>query len=357
MPRSKAAGTSSKTVDRAAAADSATTASLAVSPEHSARGRAAVLSKRLLDPLPEPARLGLAIALSFVLDLAGQALLTWATNDELANIARRAESKTEIAVWAVWKIFGLALGWLCGYDGYDLAALAFLSAGPAAYLTSVFYGVRLVTAGGYLALDAVSASLPFFLLRKVSGPHSAAPNVTNREIVVDRGIQILTSLLAGFVYSIVLFLASRTYLPNTLVLHFEGILTIRPAVDAVFLGLENPTTQILCLLFGIAARTFVFTPLVTTPRTAEEEKEIAEFDPVRATLGQTVAFNLWGFTNQTKVSIKRTAVVMASTAISTYLRCALAINGIDSYGAGVYASVWVTAALMTGLSLRYVGSA
>jgi hypothetical protein len=198
--------------------------------------------------------------------------------------------------------------------------------------------------------------LPFVLLRKLSGAHSAAPNVTHREIIVDRGIQVLTSLLAGFVYSVVLFLASRTYLPSTLVLYFDGIPTILPAVDAVLLGFGSPTTQALCLLFGIAARTFIFTPLVTTPKTAEEEQEIADFDPVGATLGQTVTFNLWGFTNRTKVSIKRTAVVMLSTAVNTYLQCTLGIKGIESYGAVVYASVWVISALVAGLSLRYVGS-
>lgn len=154
-----------------------------------------------------------------------------------------------------------------------------------------------------------------------------------------------------------MFFASRTYLPDTLVLHFDGIPTIRPAVDAVLLGFGNPKTQVLCLMFGIAARTFIFVPLVSTPRTAEEDQKIAEFDPVRATLRETVAFNLWGFTNQTKVSIRRTVVVMVFTAITTYLRCTLAIKGVDSLGAGVYASTWVTAALVAGLALRYVGSA
>ncbi len=227
---------------------------------------------------------------------------------------------------------------------------------PQTYLTSVFYGVRALTAGAYLGLDVLSAFLPFLLLRQPSDAHSAAPGVPNREIVTDRGIQILTSLLSGLVYSVVLFLASRTYLPSALVLSFNGIPTIRPAVDAVLLGFGSPTTQVLSLLFGLAARTFIFTPLVTTPRTAQEDQEIADFDPVGATLGETVAFNLWGFTSQTKVSIKRTAIVMLLTAVSTYLQCALGIEGVESYGAVVYASVFVIAAAVTGLSLRYVGS-
>jgi len=222
-------------------------------------------------------------------------------------------------------------------------------------LTSVFYGIRAATAGVYLGVDIVSAFLPFLLLRQPSSAHSAAPGVTNQEIITDRGIQALTSILSGLVYSVVVFLASRTFLPGVLVLYFEGIPTIQPAVDAQLLGFGSPTTQVLSLLFGLAARTFIFTPLVATPQTEKEAQEIAEFDPVSATLGETVAYNLWGFTSRTKASIKRTAVAMLFTATGTFLQCS-GIKGVDSYGAMVYASIWVIAAMLTGSSLRYVGN-
>jgi hypothetical protein len=220
---------------------------------------------------------------------------------------------------------------------------------------SVFYGVRSLTAGAYLGVDVVSAFLPFLLLRRLSGAHSAAPGTPNRDIVVDRGIQVLTSLQSALVYSVVLFLGSRYLLPNSLVLYFEGIPTIQPAADAAFLGVGSPITQLLSVLFGLAARTFIFTPLVTTPQTSVDQKN-AQFDPVNATLGQTVAYNLWGYTTRTKVSLIRTAVAMLFTAVGTYLDTALAIKGVEPYGAVVYAGMWVTAALVTGLSLRYVGS-
>jgi hypothetical protein len=222
-------------------------------------------------------------------------------------------------------------------------------------LVSVFYGIRALTAGAYLGVEVVSACLPFLLLRRLSGAHSAAPGIPNRDIVVDRGIQALTAAQSALVYSVVLFLASRFLLPTSLVLYFEGIPTVQPAADAGFLGFGSPTTQLLSLLFGLAARTFIFTPLVATPRTREDQQN-AEFDPVRATLAQTVAWNLWGYTTRTKVSLVRTAVAMLFTAVGTYLDTALAIKGVEPYGAAVYAGVWVTAALMTGLSLGYVGS-
>jgi hypothetical protein len=227
--------------------------------------------------------------------------------------------------------------------------------GSQTYLISVFYGVRTLTAGAYLAVDVVSASLPFVLLRRLSGAHSAAPGVPNRDIVADRTIQALTSLQSALVYSVVLFLAGRFLLPDSLVLYFEGIPTVQPAADAAFLGMGSPTTQLLSLLFGLAARTFIFTPLVTTPQQTAEDEKNAEFDPAAATLAQTVRWNLWGYTSRTKVSLVRTAVAMLFSAVGAYLDTALVIRGVEPYGAVVYAGVWVVAALVTGLSLRYVG--
>ncbi|GAB1320623.1 hypothetical protein MFIFM68171_10833 [Madurella fahalii] len=306
--------------------------------------------------LPGPARFALVIILSFALSSLGQSFLAYWTRNELASIARPTDSRTEAAVLAAWRLFGLALGWFGDYDGYDLAALALLSHGPTTLLVSVFYDIRALTAGAYLGVDIVSAFLPFLLLRRLSGAHSAAPDVTNREIVVDRGIQLLTSLQAALVYGVTLFLASRSFLPDALVLYFDGIPTIRPAADATLFGFGHATSQVLSLLFGLAARAFIFTPLVTTGRTQQDQKN-AEFDPVNATLGQTVAWNLWGYTTQTKVSVRRTAVAMLFTAVGTFLNTSMVIKGVEPYGAAVYASIWVIAALVTGLSLRYVGSA
>mgnify|MGYP001332464391 FL=1 len=204
-------------------------------------------------------------------------------------------------------------------------------------------------------VDIFSTSLPFYLLRRVSGAHSAAPGTPNREIVTDKTILALTSLQAALIYSVVLYLATRYFLPQTLVLYFTGIQTVRPKAEDMFLGLGSPMVQVLSLLFGLAARTFIFSPTVTTPRTEEDEKN-EEFDPVNATLRETVKWNLWGYTTQTKVSLKRTATAMLVTGLGTVLETGLVLKGVEPYGAVVYAGVWVAAACVTGLGLRYVGS-
>ncbi|KAL0473527.1 hypothetical protein QR685DRAFT_517099 [Neurospora intermedia] len=307
--------------------------------------------------LPGAVRFALVAILSFYLESLGRSLVAEYTHGELAKVVRPASSltQTEALALAGWKLFGLALGWYGNYDGFDLAALAVLSHGPMAYLISTYYGIRASTAGAYLAVEVVSTFVPFLLLRQLSRAHSAAPGIPNRDIVVDRQIQVLTSLLSALVYSVTLFLACRTFLPTNFVLYFEGIRTIEPAQDAQLFSFNRPLTQILCLLFGVAARTLIFTPSVTASPTIRDQ-EVAEFDPATANLGQTIYWNLWGYTTPTKVSVKRTAVAMLFAGVDTYLQATTVLSGVDSYGAAVYASVWVLAAVITGLALRYVGS-
>ena len=218
---------------------------------------------------------------------------------------------------------------------------------------TAFYNIRPGTAASCLAIDVVSSFLPFLLLRPLSGAHAAAPTVANREIIVDRSIQAYTTLLAGAIYSVVLFFSYQTYLPKALVLYFEGIPSIEPAHSSMSVVNSAPAAS-LALLIGLAARTFIFTPYEATGPVAEDD-EIAQFDPVSATLAQTLYYNLWGYTAQTKVLITRTAVAMLLTGVNTYLSCLMSINGIESTGAAVYASVWVLAAFLTGVGLGVVG--
>lgn len=221
------------------------------------------------------------------------------------------------------------------------------------FLMTAFYGIRPGTAAACLGVDVLSSFLPFLLLRPLSGAHAGSPTVANREIIVDRSIQAYTTLLAGAIYSVVLFFSYQTYLPKALVLYFDGIPSIEPAYASASVLNSAPAAS-LALLIGLAARTFIFTPYEATGHTAQDD-EVAQFDPASATLAETLYWNLWGYTAQTKVAITRTAVAMALTGVNTYLNCLLSINGIESTGAALYASVWVLAAFLTGVGLGVVG--
>lgn len=151
----------------------------AISPAYSAvSGRAESIKQGTLalSPrrarLPGPARFALAVVLSFALASLGRSFVDQCSNNEVGSITREANSQTEMFVLAAWRLyvltrrpasshcdlfrppfqlraeeadpfqlaeanhglhgrFGLALGWFGDYDGYDLAALALLSHGPA----------------------------------------------------------------------------------------------------------------------------------------------------------------------------------------------------------------------------------
>ena len=83
--------------------------------------------------------------------------------------------------------------------------------------------------------------------------------------------------------------------------------------------------------------------------------KVHDFDPVEATLGETVWWNMWGYTAKTKVAILRTAMVMLETGVNTYLACTMTIYGIGATGAIAYAGVFVASAFFSGLGLGFVG--
>lgn len=304
--------------------------------------------------LPSASQLPLIVILSLANSaLCYSAINQW-TRGELGIWAKTLGSWGEVVVLAGWKICELTLAWYGNLDSYDVAALSLLSHGPTLYLLTTFYGISPLTAAACLGVDVSSSFLPFLLLRPLSGAHSAEPTVRNREVIVDRPIQAYTTLLAGAIYSVTLSMAYLTFLPRTLVLYFTGIPSVEPAYSAASFLFVSIPAAVLSLAFGLAARSFIFTPTATTGP-APEDAKLRTFDPVTATLGETALFNLWGFTAQTKVVVVRTLTVMALVGVTTYLQCSMTITGIEPYGAAVYASVWVLAALFTGLGLGVVG--
>ncbi|KAH8880730.1 hypothetical protein GQ53DRAFT_788505 [Thozetella sp. PMI_491] len=318
--------------DRAASA-AASASAPSNSPSVASAGEA---KKRRAPRLPFPLQFPLVILLSFALSSLAHSFLHEWTIGELDTIASPPEPASEIALLAAWKIVELALGWFGGYDGYDLAALNLLSHGPYLYLLYSFYGISARAVAAILGVDVLA--------------HSAAPNTPDREVILDRPLQGFTTLLAGVVYSTTLFLACKLFLPSIFVLYFEGIPSIQPAVGATLFG--TVPTEILGLLFGLAARVFIFTPAAGTGPT-DADLAVANFNPEIATLSETILWNLWGYTSRSKTTIKRTVVAMLVTGVQTFLQCR-SLNGVEPFGAAVYAAVWVIGTMLTGESLAYV---
>lgn len=199
-----------------------------------------------------------------------------------------------------------------------------------------------------MAVDALSIALPFYLVLPLSTNDKAVARNFNRELF-DIPMYLLTTLLSTAIYAVTLVLSLRFLMPRILVLHFNGIPSLEPAYSASYAAVL-PTT----VLFGLAASTFIFAPFAATGED-EEDVKIEEFDPVTASLGQTVRWNLWGYTAKAKVIIRRTASAATLTGISTYLACTKNLYGVEPIGAAAYASIWISSAILSGFGLGLVG--
>jgi hypothetical protein len=300
--------------------------------------------------LPPAIQFPLVAVLSLSLSALGHALTYSYTKAVLAPNARVPETWAETGLLTGWKVAELALGWYGNYDGYDLAALSLLTHGPPLHLLSSFYNTPTSALLLTLTIETLATYLPFRLLRPLSPAHGDPAHVPNADIVTDRPIALLTTLLAGAIYSISLYFAYATYLPSYLAVYFNALPTLLPAQEATYVQLL-PTT----LALGFAARTFIFTPAEAVGHTPADD-EHARFDPVDATLPETLRWNLLGWTSQTKKVFERTSILALATAVNTALQLRFTLIGVETPGAIAWSSVWVLAALVTGLALGVVGS-
>ncbi|KAI0391501.1 hypothetical protein F5Y17DRAFT_440251 [Xylariaceae sp. FL0594] len=300
--------------------------------------------------LPPLVQFFLVAILSFTISELGYSVSLPFTKSVLAAHSRFLGTWAEVGAITGWRLFELALGWYGKFDGYDITALNLLSHGPPLYLLYAHYETHPAALFVTVVIETLATYIPFRLLRPLASVHANPTGVPNADILTDKPIALLTTLLAGTIYSVSLLFAYATYLPTYLVVYFAGIPSLVRAHESNYIGLLPVT-----LALGFAARAFIFTPSEATGRTpADEENE--RFDPVKANLRETVKWNFLGWSSQTKVAMKRTALVMFVTGINTFLQTWLTITGVEAVGAAAWSSVWVFASAVTGLALGAVGN-
>jgi len=305
--------------------------------------------------LPAFVRFPLLVVLSLTLSSLLYSFAAEYTAGDLAGVSRSLNDWWEVGALVGWRTFELGLGWFGNYDSYDLAALSLLSHGPHLYLLGAFYNVRLTTVISCLLIDTLTTYIPFRLLRPLSLAHAASKSssslpVPNRDIVTDFSVQASTTVLAAAIYSVTLYGAYFSYLPVYLVTYFNSIPSIAAAHSA------TPVTLFpLTLIFGLAARSFIFTPAAAAAPSRREAIASA-FNPVTATLGETIWYNIWGFSKRTKVVIKRTAALVLVSGVNTFVQTFVTVEGVELKGAAAFSSVWVVASLITGVALGIVGA-
>jgi len=300
--------------------------------------------------IPRILRFPLVVLLSLTLSSLLYTAAAEYTTGDLAGISKRLDQWWEIGTLVGWRTFELGLGWFADYDGYDLASLTLLCHGPPIYLLGAFYKIQPWTVLSSLLIDVLTTYIPFRLLRPLSRAHSASAfstsvSVPNREIVTDLSISTITALLASVIYSTTVYTASATFLPFYLVTYFDGITSLEAVYTASPISLLPIT-----FLFGLASKSFIFTPAAATPTIQPK------FNPVTASLWETLAYNVWGYSTRTKVVIKRTVALVIISGINTLVQSFITVEGVEIIGAIAYSVVWSTAAGVTGLVLGFVGS-
>ncbi|KAG5952066.1 hypothetical protein E4U53_001705 [Claviceps sorghi] len=299
--------------------------------------------------LPGAAQFPLTVALSFALSTLGSVVMSQVSQGKLQSLTRSSDTWSQTAVLTSWRLAELALAWFGELDSLEAASMNILAHGPVIFLLSAFYGLSTASAISALAVDVLSIAIPFYLVLPLSRADGSASRNSSCEIL-DIPLQMLTSLLSTGIYAVTIVLSLRFLLPRIFVVYFSGLPTLEPAYAASYTSVLPVT-----LVFGFAASNFIFPPLATTGK-AKEDAEIERFDPVNASLGQTVQWNFWGYTAKTKVGIRRTVAAAVLTGVGTYLACTYRVYGVEPTGAAVYASVWVTSAILTGVGLGFVGS-
>jgi hypothetical protein len=230
---------------------------------------------------------------------------------------------------------------------------------PHYFLLNTFYGIDYIAALLPLAIDVTTIAVPFAVLRGMTHARDhAEPKTPNQIVAQDVGIQWLMGLFGACLYTIVVYGSFYTWLPQYMVVHFDGLKSVEKAHDAALL--------LLLTLFGpvgYAATQFIFVPAlgssanpggITDPKL---QPAPTAFDPETASLGETVAYNLGlgSVTKRTVILAKRTAVLAACSFVNTFVRAYVVIEGTELVGALGWASVWAVAAGLVGLSFAWVG--
>ena len=236
-----------------------------------------------------------------------------------------------------------------------------------------------------LGIDVVTTALPFRLLRSRTSTHSTPPTtgsssrgsgaaaaVTNRAVVHDRTVRLCTWLLATCIYSTVVLLSSRTWLPSFLVVHFDGLRSL-----ARLHASEIPRLLLFMSPLGWAMQDFVFTAVTTAVPTGKDGRagsapttsstimassssstDMSSFDPASATLSETFWYNVFfwrRWDGRTKVLLERMVTVVAVAAVNTSAQTFNTLEGADISGAVGWAGMWAVANVVVSFVFGWVG--
>ncbi|KAB8659328.1 hypothetical protein FH972_026217 [Carpinus fangiana] len=362
--RARAASNASATpaTDSLRGKAAATTLAMASAPAVKPAASLSPLLTHTADKIPSALRFPILVLLSYAVGLiAHQLVALFAGSADLRAVSRHFEDPWLIAAALIWRIAELAVGWFTQLDARDALYLTLLTHLPQTYLLHTFYLVPISSTLTTLLISALSTYAPFrlFLTRPYSRPYAFT--------TAFLPLQVYVTLLASAVYALPLLLSLTTWLPTHLILHFDGLRTLDPAHDAnlaILVSLMLPT--------GFLASRFLFDPLASPALAAAEqlvkqagpddgvETAGTSFDPVTATLVETLAWNLlwWRrYSPRGRELVRRMLLLVIGTGACAGMKAWAEVKGVDAQGAVGWAAVWIVGAGASGGVLGWVGDA
>jgi hypothetical protein len=231
----------------------------------------------------------------------------------------------------------------------DVASLILASRIPYFLFLNTFYDISLTTSCLCIAFDTLTSALPFTFMRERSASHISTARVPNRNVIYDPVVSLLTTIAPAAVYAIIIYTSFVTWLPTHIIMYFDGVKSFDKAHNSVL-----PTVTAMFVPLGWAARTFMFSPS-STARPNLGDARASAFNPVTATFGQTLKYNVWGWRKGWKVLLRRIAVLATMVGVTTFLKVQGTVAGSESYGALGWAALWSAASVVVGLVLGWIG--
>jgi hypothetical protein len=219
----------------------------------------------------------------------------------------------------------------------DIAALTAITTMPYAYLLSTYYDISSPTVLALVTIEVTAIAVPTFLLRPRSAVNDPNVPLRSRYLLNSTQVSITNVLLATGVYVVVLFSTFRTdQFRSFLVTHLD-VRTLEGAYAETIFTLISKL-----IAAGLATKTFLLNPSLGASPNPGDATPVEIFDPLTATLPQTVKHNVWFFNRRTRTLIQQTTIASLFLFVNTVQR-SMSLNGTTFVGAAGYASIWVMA--------------
>lgn len=233
--------------------------------------------------------------------------------------------------------------------------LSFLANAPYYGMLYLFFAMPLEPLLLGVVIDLFSLAFPVYLVRPLNyhnNLRTATTPGTTKELAVDKTIQLYMTVFAASIYTLIVYLSLRSWLPVYMLNHFDEIPSLERVHNAVF-----PLVLVASIPIGTAAKDFLFTTSIVYARASAADRK--QFDPRTASLTDTLMWNVGvgQYSTREAVLIRRTILLVVFSSAHAFVKIFGTVEGATWYGAAGWSALWSIAAMATGYGFLYIGDA